>query len=53
MPNPTSNKWPKVLPALSEKQQRISANQFPGDSIIATAEGWLYLAVILDLFSRR
>src|SRR3984893_7394114 len=24
MPNPASNKWPKVLPCLSEEQQRIS-----------------------------
>ncbi len=45
-----------VAPHLLERQFKLNqANQaYVGDiTYVATAEGWLYLAVVIDLFSRK
>lgn len=54
----TTQRQPGVIPAPNRLNQDFSATQantkWVSDfTYIDTAEGWLYLAIILDLFSRR
>lgn len=54
----TTQRQPGVVPAPNRLNQEFSAcapnRKWVSDfTYIATAEGWLYLAVILDLFSRK
>lgn len=54
----TTRRQPDVMPAPNRLNQDFSATganqKWVSDfTYIATAEGWLYLAVILDLFSRK
>lgn len=54
----TTQRQPGVVPAPNHLNQEFSANaanqKWVSDfTYIDTAEGWLYLAVVLDLFSRK
>jgi len=54
----TTQRQPGVVPAPSHLNQEFSASgtnqKWVSDfTYIDTAEGWLYLAVVLDLFSRK
>jgi len=54
----TTQRQPGVIPAPNRLNQDFSAtmanSKWVGDfTYIDTAEGWLYLAIILDLFSRK
>ena len=54
----TTQRTPGVIPAPNRLNQDFSATaantKWVGDfTYIDTAEGWLYLAIILDLFSRK
>lgn len=54
----TTQRKPGVIPAPNHLNQEFSANaaneKWVSDfTYIDTAEGWLYLAVVLDLFSRK